>query len=580
MKNCSLFLLLLCFACSLAFAGESHREDSLKRLLSAAPHDSVKCRLLLQLIEIKPKIAEWQACTAELKKLCEAHMNKTSANENKLFLSYFAASLVNTAEHLEEQNKALEAAEQYKTAKDAYEKAGSLRGQASTLLALCNAYRSVGEVKKMEGYVKKSLELNRSIDNKKGIARSMENYAIYERNAGDSKAADEWFKKAIDAYNKCSDKEGVALTLNGEALLYKETGDIAKALELAQRALRIGTETGSSKIKTHVLDNLGSIYAEQGDNAKALEYFFESYDAALKDENEEGVSNAMNNIGTIYYKQKNVPKALEYYEKVLALEEKMGDMNSACATLNNLGTVYYEKGDVQRSIGCFERCLAIQEEVGNKIEAQYVLDNLALIFYGRNEYTKALPFAQRSMAISREFGYPSNLAASADVLHLIYMEINKPKEAFEMYQLSVKMQDSISNEETRKASLQSQLKYEYEKKVARDSIRTLEEKKVEVFRIRQQRTQRNALYGGLTLVSLFAMIMVNRSRVASRQKKQLEEQKKIVDEQKRLLEHQKAIVEERQKEIMDSIHYARRIQHALITNEHNISAMLKRLIKE
>ena len=43
------------------------------------------------------------------------------------------------------------------------------------------------------------------------------------------------------------------------------------------------------------------------------------------------------------------------------------------------------------------------------------------------------------------------------------------------------------------------------------------------------------------------------------------------------LEHQKYIVEEKQKEILDSIHYAKRIQTALITSERYISKTLIKL---
>jgi hypothetical protein len=40
---------------------------------------------------------------------------------------------------------------------------------------------------------------------------------------------------------------------------------------------------------------------------------------------------------------------------------------------------------------------------------------------------------------------------------------------------------------------------------------------------------------------------------------------------------QKIIIEEKQKEILDSIHYAKRIQTALMTNEKYIEKNLKRL---
>jgi hypothetical protein len=54
---------------------------------------------------------------------------------------------------------------------------------------------------------------------------------------------------------------------------------------------------------------------------------------------------------------------------------------------------------------------------------------------------------------------------------------------------------------------------------------------------------------------------------------------KIISDQKILVEHQKKEVEEKQKEILDSIHYAKRIQRALITNEKYITKKLNDLKK-
>jgi signal transduction histidine kinase len=47
--------------------------------------------------------------------------------------------------------------------------------------------------------------------------------------------------------------------------------------------------------------------------------------------------------------------------------------------------------------------------------------------------------------------------------------------------------------------------------------------------------------------------------------------------QKQIIEKQKQLVEEKQKEILDSIHYAKRIQMALLTSEYYIEKQLKRL---
>jgi len=148
-----------------------------------------------------------------------------------------------------------------------------------------------------------------------------------------------------------------------------------------------------------------------------------------------------------------------------------------------------------------------------------------------------------------------------------------------MFELYVKMRDSINNGQTRKAAIKSQLKYEFDKKALADSIRAMDEKKIKdakiqegVAKLKQEQTMRYALYGGLALVIIFSVFIYNRFTVTRKQKDIIEMQKHVVEEQKEL-------VEEKQKEILDSIKYAKRIQRALIPSEKYIGNALKRLMK-
>jgi hypothetical protein len=139
-----------------------------------------------------------------------------------------------------------------------------------------------------------------------------------------------------------------------------------------------------------------------------------------------------------------------------------------------------------------------------------------------------------------------------------------------MYELYSQMRDSINNEEVRRSTIKSQLKYEYEKKAAADSVKVAEEKKLSSAQLKYEQNQRYALYGGLALTAVFGVFMFNRFRVTRKQKN-------IIEEQKLLVEKQKHLVEEKQKEVMDSIHYARRIQRSLLTTERYIAKSLNRL---
>ena len=81
-----------------------------------------------------------------------------------------------------------------------------------------------------------------------------------------------------------------------------------------------------------------------------------------------------------------------------------------------------------------------------------------------------------------------------------------------------------------------------------------------------------AVIGVLLLAMFFAWLIFKRFKITQHQKKIIEEQKVMVDNAYESLH-------EKNKEVMDSIYYARRIQRALITPEAYIDKTLNKLNK-
>jgi hypothetical protein len=81
--------------------------------------------------------------------------------------------------------------------------------------------------------------------------------------------------------------------------------------------------------------------------------------------------------------------------------------------------------------------------------------------------------------------------------------------------------------------------------------------------------------GGLALVAIFAGFIFRALRITRKQKQIIEEQKLAVEHQKAEVETAKHIIEEKNKDIMDSIHYAKRIQISLLPTEKYIERKLK-----
>ncbi|MBK6984020.1 MAG: hypothetical protein IPH32_04325 [Bacteroidetes bacterium] len=156
----------------------------------------------------------------------------------------------------------------------------------------------------------------------------------------------------------------------------------------------------------------------------------------------------------------------------------------------------------------------------------------------------------------------------------LYESNGNLKKAFHHFRLYIQYRDSIFNEENTKASIQKEIQYSYDKKAAADSVKVTEEKKVFSLQLKQEKTQKVALYGGLALVCLFSIFMVNRFRVTNKQKKIIEIKEQETQKQNLIITEQKHLVEEKHKEITDSINYAERIQRSFLATKEMLDENL------
>jgi hypothetical protein len=158
------------------------------------------------------------------------------------------------------------------------------------------------------------------------------------------------------------------------------------------------------------------------------------------------------------------------------------------------------------------------------------------------------------------------------VLQHVYASTGDFNGAFEMSQLFIKMRDSVHNIENKNLLLKNQLKYEYEKKMLADSLKVNSERIAHKAELTQEKQRRYTLYAGMALLVLFGGLMYNRFQITNKQKK-------IIEGKNAEIELQKAKLEEKQKEIIDSIQYAQRIQKALIPSEKYFEKNIHRLNK-
>ncbi|MES2761077.1 MAG: tetratricopeptide repeat protein [Bacteroidota bacterium] len=446
------------------------------------------------------------------------------------------------------------------------------------------------EIEEVEGYVTQAILLCKK--NLKNVTNERERYVYLRHLAaafnnkgfindqfGNIEKALKYYELGLKIQEVIKDKRGVAISLNNMAYIYDNLGDVPKALEYMHKALKIQEEINDKNGIAISLINIGNVSKAHGDESKALEYFIRSLKINEELHDNGSIAVALLNIGDIYYTSGDILKGLEYFNKALKLYEDEGDRYGMSYALINLGHIYQKQGDFDRAFNNFNKGLEIQESEKDKAGIAKTLVNVTKVLYKQGKLDKALESGVRGLNLSQELGYPEEIKATSELLSRIYAKMGSYKNAYEMQVLFKQMTDSIVSETNKKAAIQKGFQYEYDKKAAADSIKVAAERKVFDAKLKQGKTQRTALYLGIAVIALFSAFMYNRFRVTKKQKQiievqkaEVEQQRQLADERRVVAEDQKHIIEEKQKEILDSIHYAKRIQQAMLTSEEYITS--------
>jgi tetratricopeptide (TPR) repeat protein len=385
------------------------------------------------------------------------------------------------------------------------------------------------------------------------------NLGIDHYKLGNFKIALDYYLKAVALDEELGSPNGVARHFTNISLIYSDQGDLDKALEYLFKALTKFESVGNKDETASALGNIGNIYLDLNENKKALEYLFRSLKIDEARNKKNGMANQLGNIGLVYSNMKNYAEALNYFEKAIKLDEEIGDSDGLARHYHCIGAVHLERGNTEEALNYCTRSLKMFEQIGEKSEVANTLISIGKAHLQAKRYKEAETHFNRSLAICSETAELNEVKQCYEQLSKLYQLTGNYEKGLSYYKKFVATRDSIYNTESAKKTVAAELNFLFEKK---EQSAKLEQEKKDAAAAEEKRSTTIILYSVvafLVLLLIFSVLLYNRFKLTQHQKKIIELQKKEVEEQKHL-------VEDKQKEIVDSINYAEKIQRTLIAN--------------
>ncbi len=338
----------------------------------------------------------------------------------------------------------------------ALEKARGLNdrvGLATTLNNIGEVHRTTGKPRKALEHFERALPLFQAVGDKWSEAATLSNLGLVYRSTGELRKALECYEKALPLWRAVDDKGAEATALTGIGTVYRSTGESRKALEYYQQALPLSRAVGDKGGEAVTLNNIGLVYRLTGAPREALEHYEQALALLRAVRDRAGEAETLNNIGVLYRSTGEPRKALEYYERALPLRREVGDKAGEAVTLTSIGVLHRSSGEPRRALEYYERALPLHREVGNKAAEATTLNNLGVVYASTGEPRQALEYYEKALSLRRAIADTGGEALTLITIGQVYQSTGEPRKALEQYERALPLVRTVGDRRSEMTTL-------------------------------------------------------------------------------------------------------------------------------
>ncbi len=366
-----------------------------------------------------------------------------------------------------------------------------------------------------------------------------------------------YYFKALNLDSIFGDRNGQAGDFGDIGNVYFSESNYPQALESFLKALKITEETGDRQKQALLFGNIGLIYSYENNFPQALNYYFKAVKIEEELRQKYGLQGTLSNIGVVYSEKKDYSNALKYYLEAMKLLNETGNKDAQAINLNNIGDVYYYEGSYSKALNYYCESKKLAKELENKDLQAMNIGDIGILYIKTGKFRDAENYLKQAISMDSSIGSQNNLRGFEEYLSQLYDTTHRYQLALEWFKKASILKDTLFNIDKDKAITRKELTFTFERqqdsaKAAQDKIDAVHDEVV-----KKQKVAIFSVSGGLLLVLLLA-ITIFRSLQQNRKKTEM------ISAQKTEVEKKNKVIEEKNKDILDSITYAKRLQDAIL----------------
>ncbi len=359
---------------------------------------------------------------------------------------------------------------------------------------------------------------------------------------------------------KLNYERAYAKICNTQAAIYTDMAEIPMALDLCLEGLKYAKKNHQLRTQVSLLNSLGNIYSKRKDNKKALYYYLQSVEASKICQPDILPVAPYGNIVGIYTSYKKLDSAMYYVNLCLDYNLKHHNKDRLSNNYLSLSEIYYELNNGEKCIQAANDAVNASIDINDEYTLAHCYIQLSNAHYLSKNLKSAIDALDKAILCANKTGDIPALETIAQGYSQYYEELGDFKNSLKYFKEYKMYRDSALNYESIQQEKNAEAKYENEKK--QKEIELLGEKQ----KLNEAENQKKKIYLSAALLGIivlgFVLVILYRNNVLKQKtNSSLEAFNKEVN-------HQKELVEVKNKEITDSINYAKRIQQSILTSDN------------
>ena len=328
---------------------------------------------------------------------------------------------------------------------------------------------------------------------------------------------------------------------------------LSLALKVREESVNLGYKSGiaySFRCSGAAYSMLSQYQIGLSDLQKAFVLFFEL-------DNKHAIATTLRSIGNIYKSLTQIDKALEHYYNALRFAKEVGDEQGVAFIYAHIGEAKFYRRDYASALDFMTKAVENHSTINDEFGLSNAYITLGSIYLATGQSQKALGYIVEAISISNKINNLRGMANANSLLGNYYLDENNFAKALYQHQIAMSAAQEMSEK-----NLIAQI-YKNISEVHSKSGNF--EKALETYkRYDEVKTYVQDMNNEITLKSLQAQFELE----------QTEKEKEIYKFKNIELARANALIEAKNKDITDSIKYAKHIQEAILPERSYMSKYL------